>query len=177
MADLSKFNAQERDLISSLPYRVGIWISNADDNEGTKIDDKDELKVLEQTIQNFAKASDKIPVAAAVMKDVQDNKRNWAQWNMTATEQAILADAPKAVALCKQHFDEKQLNQYRETIWRVGIFVAQAYGEHVDPDNEMHFNNFFGRMFGKGPKAGQNPENMSPKEKAALTKLKQALKS
>ena len=176
MADLSKFTTEEHALLVSLPYRVGVWISNVDDNAGTQIDDKDERRVLEQTIAKFAAASDKIPVAAAVMQDVQSSKSNWVQWDAMATEGAVLADAAKVVTFAKKHFDEKQLNQYRETIWRIGVFVAQAYGEHVDPDNEMHFNKFFGRLFGGGPKAGKNPENMSPKEKQALTKLKAALK-
>ena len=176
MADLSKFSAQERNLLVSLPYRVGVWISNVDDNAGTQIDDKDERKVLEQTIAKFAEASDKIPVAAAVMQDVQSSKSSWVHWDSRATEASVLDDASKVVEITKGHFDDKQLNQYRETIWRIGVFVAQAYGEHVDPDNEMHFNNFFGRLLGKSPKAGKNPENMSPKEKQALTKLKAALK-
>lgn len=176
MADLSKFTTEEHALLVSLPYRVGVWISHADDNAGTEIDDKDERKVLEQTIAKFATASDKIPVAAAVMQDVQSSKANWPQWDTMATEDSVLVDAAKVVEIAKKHFDEKQLNQYRETIWRIGIFVAQAYGEHVDPDNEMHFNKFFGRLLGSGPKMGKNPENMSPKEKQALTKLKAALK-
>ncbi len=177
MVDLSKFSDSERNLIVSIPYRAGIWVSNADDNTGTKVDDKDERKALEATIQNFAAQGDKIPVAAAIMKDVQENKRNWAQWDALSTEDAVLADAQKAVALCKDRFTEKELNQYKETIWRAGLFVAQAYGEQVDPDNEMHFNNFIGRLFKGAPKVGSNPQNMSPKEKAALTKLKAALKS
>lgn len=177
MADLSQFNEKERAFIASVPYRVGIWISNSDDNTGTQADDKDERKALEMLIADLASKSQQIPFAAAVMRDVEQNKGAWASWDQMCDEEAVLADVEKALALCKAKTKGKELNHYKQTIWRVGLVVAQAYGEHIDPDNEMHFNNFFGRLFGGGPKIGKNPENMSKEEKIALNKLRKILKS
>ena len=178
MADLSKFSTQDRLLIVSLPYRAAMWVSHIDDNEGTSHDDKLERKVVERTINRFASASDKIPVAAAVMQDIKTQKGRWNEWGMMTDEAELLVDAKKAVAIASDQFDEAELNQYREAIWRLAVSVAQAYGEHVDPDNEMVVNNFFSRLLGGGKVKGgaKNTENISDKEKAALTKLKAALK-
>lgn len=178
MADLSKFTNEERGFIVSVPYRVGIWISNVDDNENSKRDDRQEQKALEATIAGLATKNGKIPFAAAVMKAVEQNRSSWPAWSAGADEEKVLGDVQKALALCKSKVGGKEFNQYKQTIWRVGIVVAQAYGEQIDPDNEMHVNNFFKWMgsFGSGVKLGKNPENMSKKEKNALNKLRSILK-
>ena len=178
MSDLSKFSPEERAFIVSIPYRTGIWISNLDDNTGSKIDERQERKSLEATIANLAGKSGKLPFASAVMKSVQQNQSAWPAWENAAGEEKILGDIQKAIKLCKTKVGKAELAQYKQTIWRIGIVVAQAYGEHVDPDNEMHVDRFFqwvGSLTG-GAKLGNSPENMSPKEKVALNKLRAILK-
>ena len=178
MSDLEKFTPEERLLVISLPYRAAMWVSNIDDNKGSTVDDKIERKAIEGTIKRFAAASEKIPVAAAVMQDILSQKGRWNEWGLMTDEEPLLYDATKAVLAAKKHFTEAELNQYREAIWRLSVSVAQAYGEHVDPDNEMHVNNFFGKLLGSKPKGGsKNTENISPKEKDALKKLKSALQT
>lgn len=178
MADLSNFSNDERALITSIPYRIGVWVSNVDDNTGSKIDDRDERKALEATISSLASKSNKIPFAAAVMKDVENNKSVWSAWDNAATEDLVLKDLSHAIALCKSKVGAAEVKQYKQTIWKVGLVVAQAYGEHVDPDNEMHVDRFFqwiGSLSG-GAKLSKNPENMSKLEKMALNKLRAILK-
>lgn len=178
MADLSNFTNDERALIVSIPYRIGVWVSNVDDNTGSKIDDRDERKALEATISALANKSNKIPFAAAVMKDVENNKSIWPTWDNAAAEDLVLNDLRQAITLCQSKVGAAELKQYKQTIWKVSLVVAQAYGEHVDPDNEMHVDRFFQWIgsLGGGAKLGKNPENMSKLEKIALNKLRAILK-
>lgn len=180
MANLSSFSKEERELIVSVPYRVGAWISNADDNENSKMDNKRERQALELTISRLAKSHRKMPFAAAVMADVQTHKGMWDSWGTKISEQEVLQDTQKAINICRSHgMQSPQIKEYKQAVWHVGLVVAQAYGEHVDPDNEMHVDRFFAWIgsFVTAPSLRKAPENMSPDEKTALKKLRAVLKS
>ena len=178
MANLSNFTPEERELIVSIPFRVGMWISDSDDNEKSKMDDKRERQALELTISKMAKAHRKMPFAAEIMRDVQANKNKWPAWEQKAAENDVLQDIQKAIAICRDKTSKKEVSQFKQTVWNIGMIVAQAYGEHIDPDNEMHINRFFawlGSMV-TAPSLRNAPENMSPSERTALKKLRAVLK-
>lgn len=178
MTSLSKFSKEERALIISVPYRVGIWISMVDDNKKTKVDDKREMRSLVAAISNLSSRSQKMPFAATIMSDVEAHKGMWSVWDAQAEEAIILRDLEKALSLCGEKSTKGEVSQYKYAVWQLGIVVAQAFGEHIDPDNEMHVNNFFawcGDLVGR-PTLGKNPENMSKREKTALKKLRAVLK-
>ncbi len=178
MAGLSSFSEEERVLILSVPYRVGIWISMSDDNDKTKADDKREMQVLETAISSLAARSKKMPFAALVMDGLKTHKGMWSSWEEHSGEDVVLQDVKKVLSLSQKKISKGELSQYKYAIWQIGIVVAQAFGEHLDPDNEMHVNNFFswmGSFMGK-PSLSKNPENMSTAEKIALKKLRVVLK-
>lgn len=142
------------------------------------MDDKRERQALELAISKMAKAHRKMPFAAEIMRDVQANKSKWAQWQQKASENAVLQDTQKAIALCKDKTSKQEVSQFKQTVWNIGMIVAQAYGEHIDPDNEMHVDRFFAWLgsFVFAPNMRKAPENMSPTEKTALKKLRAVLK-
>jgi hypothetical protein len=183
MTNLSEFSNEERALLVSVPYRVGIWISNCDDNEKSKFDDKRERQALEGTIVCLAGLHRKMPFAASIMKDIQSNKSLWSGWEAQASESATLADCQKAIDLIQDKqlstkTPARALKEYKQTVWQIGIIVAQAFGEQIDPDNEMHADRFVAWLgsFVSAPKMAKSPENMSVKEKTALKKLRAILK-
>ena len=178
MASLSDFTQEERSLLVSVPYRVGMWVSDVEEDEDIGMDNKRERQALELGIRRMAGAHRKMPFAASVMHEVQRAKSNWKDWNMISDEASVLHDLEKAIALCRDKISAAELKQYKQAIWQTGIVVAQAYGEQVDPDNEMHFDRFIAWMgsFISAPKLTKAPENMSDKEKTALKKLRAVLK-
>ncbi|MEM7618550.1 MAG: hypothetical protein AAF244_04100 [Pseudomonadota bacterium] len=178
MANFSKLDQKDQFLLVSVPYRVGIWISQVDDVESRKMDDKKEEQVLELAIQKMAGAHRKMPFAAAIMKRIDKSKGYWTQWKQQADEKLILEDVEKAIQICETNFKEAEVKQYKQAVWQTGILVAQAYDEGYDPDGEMHVNHFaewVGSFFA-APKLKKAPENMSQKEKSALKKLRSVLK-
>jgi hypothetical protein len=178
MTNLSEFSNEERNLLISIPYRVGLWISESDDNTKSKFDDKRERQALEGTITRLAGLHRKMPFAAAIMKDIESNKSVWPTWQAQAAEDVVLADCQKAIELCRTKCSKVEQAQYKQTVWQTGLIVAQAYGEQIDPDNEMHADRFFAWVasFISAPKMAKSPENMSVKEKTALKKLRAILK-
>ncbi|MCI5059574.1 MAG: hypothetical protein MRY79_00720 [Alphaproteobacteria bacterium] len=179
MATLDVFADSDKELIISLPYRVGIWISNVDDNEKTERDDKIEQQALEATIEKLAARHKKIPFAATIMREVKSHKSMWSAWEAQISEEQVIQDLSAAITLCRSKLSKRDVKEYKQAVWQVGLVVAQAFGEHIDPDNEMHVNNFFSSIAGllTKPDLKKRPENMSAKEKTALKKLRAVLKS
>jgi len=175
---MSDLTAQDKALMISLPYRVGIWVSQVDDIENRKMDDKREEKVLEIAIEKMAGAHRKMPFAAQIMTQVSKSKSQWKSWKMTADEKSVLADLEIIISKAEAALKPAQVKQYKQAVWQTGILVAQAYDENDDPDGEMHMNHFaewVGSFFA-APKLKKAPENMSEKEKTALKKLRAVLK-
>lgn len=178
MAGLSNFSQQERSLLVSIPYRVGIWVSYVEEDEDTRMDNKRERQALELVIARMAKSHRKMPFAASIMSEVQNAKSHWQSWKMQADEASVMSDLQQALALCHGKVSPAEVKQYKQAVWQIGLVVAQAFGEQVDPDNEMHVNRFFEWLgsFVSAPKLKKTPENMSQAEKTALKKLGAVLK-
>ena len=179
MTTFKDLTAPDKQLLCSVPYRVGVWISDIDDNIRTRRDDRVEQKSLEVFIEKLATNDKKFPFAAIIMQGVRSQKSSWNVWQGQSTEQQVLKDLSAALAICQANFTKRQVNEYKQAVWQSALVVAQAFGEQVDPDNEMHVNNFFsliGGLVGR-PALKKRPENISAKEKTALKKLRAVLKS
>lgn len=184
MSDLSKFpqstklSEAQKAVLVSVPYRVGVWVSNIDDNTKTSLDDRRERQALELSIARMEKLYRKMPFTAAIMGEIQQSKSLWEGWTAQSAEDLVLQNLSDALALCDEYFGRNEVGQYKHAVWQVGLSVAQAYGEQIDPDNEMHVNRLFAWMgsFISAPKMSKAPENMSAKEKTALKKLRALLK-
>jgi len=178
MAHLNKFSEDEKTLVVSLAYRVGYWISHIDDLDKTKRDDKWEAAAMERAIKRIARQHVKGSFAGEIMAHVDKERVQWNDWQIKSLEPHVLGDIQKSKDIISNHLSAKELKQYKQVLWYMGLVVAQAFGEDVDPDQEMHFNNFIGgikeALF--PTKLASSPENMSTDEKSALKKLRAALK-
>jgi hypothetical protein len=178
MANLEKLSFEDQTLLISIPYRVGIWMSNAEDVESRNVDDKREQQVLELLIGRIANMNKKMPYAALIARQIEKAKGQWKGWQQNAEEKVVFKDLAQALEICKRNENKESVSQYKKLVWQVALTVAQAYNENYDPDGEMHVNHFFewiGGMF-SGVKLEKAPENITAKEKTALKKLKAALK-
>lgn len=177
--NLSDFNDEERVLLISVPYRVGMWISAIDNIQGSSRDDRREQQTLSLAIARLAANYRKMPFASAVMKALESSKVYWTQWSGLIQDQAVLSDLEKALTAVQNSATKRDLSEYKHAVWQIAVVVAEAYDESHDPDNEMHINNFFewvGGMVSK-PKLKKRPENISSAEKQALKKLSTILKA
>ncbi len=175
---MTDMTSEDKALMISLPYRVGIWISQVDDIENRKMDDKHEEKILEVAIQKMAQSHRKMPFAANIMKQVEKSQGHWKNWKNMSDEKTVLQDLDNILIKAEAALKPAEVKQYKQAVWQTGILVAQAYDENHDPDGEMHMNHFaewLGNFF-TAPKLKKAPENMSEKEKTALKKLRTVLK-
>ena len=63
MTTLSDFSASELELLVSLPYKVGVYVSHADDEDG-EVDDEREMAALESCIKAIASLREDKPFAS-----------------------------------------------------------------------------------------------------------------
>ena len=170
MSHLKKFSPEERELVVSLAYRTGYWISHIDDLENTKRDDKWEEAAMDKAIRRIARQHVKGSLPGEVMMHVDKSRLKWSDWQIKSEEPHVLGDVQKAKDVILKHLSKKELKQYKHVLWYMGLVVAQAFGEDDDPDQEMHFDNLIGgikeMLFPK--KLASTPENMSRDEKQAL---------
>lgn len=181
MSVFDDFENEEIDFLVSMPWRVGMWVSQADDVKGTDKDDKRERRALESILKGLSKSRKQKPFASAVVQETLTYGERCSHWEKKL--EATPEDARRAVALVQERMSVDHVPHYRNALMQVGVVVAQAYNE-LDAEKDLHENESLLMVlidkvveaFSAPALTGEHPENISPAEKAALKKLADALK-
>ena len=130
MAFLEQFSDQEQNLIVSLPYRAGLWLSRSDVDGGAAAD-YEELHALEDIIEKKAAGATHSAFVKEVMQKAMDWQSRWKDWaqQLDTLEQ----DCGKVVALLSQKLSDQDIGHYRQSVLTVTREVAEAFRE-VDVD-------------------------------------------
>lgn len=176
MTVLSDFSEDEADLIVSLPYRVGLHVSYADDEDGEQ-DDEQEMEALEACLKEMSQKN--TGLNSEISSKTLDMKDHWKDWRQgvfniePACEQA--SEAVSRVA------SKDEARDYVRMVVEVASAVAQAYGEFgEEPAPEK---GFFGKAMSRivgGLGAGDDehhPMNISAAEDSAISRISEALKA
>ncbi len=181
MSELSIFSDEETDLLVSLPYKVGVWVSHADDEDG-EIDDEREMTSLAVCIKAVAKEYDGPGLVDDIARETLKREPFWLDWTDRAFN--ILPDCEKAIALLKQKPGLGDAKNYRAALLEIATTVGQAYGEFNAFDDIPEDEGFFAGIAGKivGGFSGlskddaNHPANISAAEDSAIAQLAAALK-
>lgn len=181
MASLSDFSSTELELLVSLPYKVGVYVSHADDEDG-EVDDEKEMEALKGCIKATAGLHQDKPLIADVMRQTLDMRSEWPNW--AAQSFNVPRDAQQAVALLSSRVSETELKNYRAALMEVATTVAQAYGEFGEFDDDDTSGGLFGGIVSKitsglaslGADDDNHPMNISAAEDTAITALREALR-
>lgn len=177
MTAFSEMKPEDRGLLIGLPYRVGIWMSHADDEDGEG-DDSRELKALEHIIRSIARAHDDNSIIDEIAQETLKRKEKWPVWAKHSFD--ILGDCQKAVAVLKSNAGAGDLRDYRKALVHIAEAVAAAHGEFgMDiPHEESRLSAFLTKVVDRIKGEGEEADfmNISPAEEDALIRLKTALK-
>lgn len=178
MTVLSEMNPEDRGLLIGLPYRVGVWMSHSDDEDG-EADDKTELRTLERVITSISTVYEQSAFVQEIMRETLSRKEKWATWADHSFD--ILADCEKAVTVLKANVPAGDLKDYRSALLHVAEAVAAAYGEFGMGayEEESKFGSFLNNIVAKFKSSEPEVDvaNISPAEQDALKRLKTALRS
>lgn len=166
-------------LMVSLPYRVGAWISRADDLKRTQRDDRQELKALEAILQLLAEDKETAPFVAEIVAQTLTYKHYWDDWARRDRQKStkLFEDIKVALPLIEDRLSAVQAKNFRTALLRIGIAVAKAFSEEEgDTYGEALFSETWTKLSEKfGNPLKDDPKNVSDAEKAALHKLRAAL--
>jgi len=181
MSSLADFSDDERALLVCLPYKVGVFVSYADDESGER-DDEREMDRLEECIMAIACLHVSKPFTAEIMRETVEMRDKWPQW--AAQSWHVPEEAEKVVNILKSRVSDEELKNYRAALMEIGTAVAEAYGEFGEFDDPDEGGGIFGSILTKITKnlSGltqddeNHPMNISAAEDSALSQLRSALK-
>ncbi len=179
MTQLSCFSDEEIELLISLPYRVGMNVSYADD-EGGERDDEREMHALEICIRAVSKLNEGSELVKEIAHKILDSKDKWPLWSQGVFN--LEPHCEKAVLALKAHVNDDDVNAYVKMVLEIATTVAQAYGEFGEEEEPEK--GFFGKAVSKiaGGFAGMSaddeshPMNVSASEDDAIASITAALK-
>jgi len=180
MSRLSDFSEEDRETLISLPYRLGVWISDAEDEEGD-LDDEKEMKALKHSILAIAKLNEGSPFVQELTRETIRARERWDEWygeSFTATK-----DLKRLVPSLRSQLGEGEYKAFRKAIMEIAKTVAEAYGEFGDWDDEDE-EGFLSGLMSKVTSRfsvlsdgdSNHPMNISPGEQSALSELANILR-
>lgn len=126
---LDKLSPDQRTLIISLPYRVGLWVSHSDDTGGDEAQDK-ELTALSNILQGFSAQVFGSELIQYVMDETTKRKDSWPEWNNNVEN--VPEDCKRALEALRQYTEEKEVKAYAQRLIEIGEAVALAFREYED---------------------------------------------
>lgn len=182
MTHISAFSAEEIELLMSLPYKVGMWLSYADDEDGES-DDEQEQKALHHCLKAIADLYEEGSLVKDVLKQTLSMKSEWPRWATQAFH--VPSEAEKAVSLLQSKVTEDEMKAYAAALIEIATTVAAAYGEFSSFDEEEPEKTGFGALVGKivsgfsdlSKDDENHPMNISAAEDSAIAELTSILKA
>jgi hypothetical protein len=155
----------EKDLVIKLPYRVGLWMSRADDTGGL-FDDKIERARLKAVIERVAKHHQSSGFVRNALANTLAHEHEWTAW--AGNLDTVLDECRTALQMVGAQSQEEDVKLYRAVVMQTAVCVAEAFQEEAAlPDLTLP------------PFASANdpgiPDHISRKERKALEELKKAL--
>ncbi len=173
MTQLSDFSPEEVGSIVALPYRVGLNVSYAEDEDGEQ-DDELEMRALEACIRAISK--NKTGLVAEIASEIMNRKAEWSKWSGGVFNIEPLCK--QALMTLQSKASEDEVKAYVRMNIEVAHSVAQAYGEFGEEQPDP---GFFGKIMGSivermNSDESSHPMNVSAAEESAIERIKSALR-
>lgn len=173
MTSLNDFSDEERTLLISLPYKVGVWVSHSDDAEGEQ-DDELEMESLEKIIAEVSKHHEDMPFVHQIARGTLSAREHWPIWANNSFH--VLDECAKAIALLNARVEERAVNNYRKTLLEIAHTVAEAWGEFgggLEEEPEGGFGALVGKISGLFSKDDDTNHamNISAAEDSSIAQL------
>ncbi len=177
MSFLDQLTADQRDIVVSLPYRVGLWVSDSDKSGGGDAN-LQEMQALSGIIHGFADEMFGSEVMQHIISETISKKARWGEWAKHVDD--VPEDCRFAVDVLKEKTSSKDVNAFRNHLMEIGEAVAMAF--HEEQGKGITFSAYItymsGKLFGRrGRSAGSFSDYMriSVSEHRALGALAQSL--
>lgn len=177
MSFLDNLTASQREMVISLPYRVGLWVSGSDLVGGGDSVQR-ELQALTAVLHGFAEETFGSETIQRIISETLKRRDKWAHW---ATQMdSVPEDCETAIDLMRDHSDLKDVNAFRNHLMEIGEAVALAFQEDASGSRLVSYIAYWKFSLRKGAVARRKKSfreflRISVDEHRALRALAQAL--
>tara|TARA_B100001989_G_scaffold250260_1_gene227033 strand:+ start:914 stop:1474 length:561 start_codon:yes stop_codon:yes gene_type:complete len=178
---LDELTADQRDLIVSLPYRVGLYVSESDQTGGDE-SDAEEMEALESIITAYAGEVFGSETVQYVISETVKRKSEWNKWSENL--EAVQDDCNHAIDILSEHVDAKEVSSFKAHLVEIGENVALAFREYSEKTPmldklKMYYYYYKNKSSAakqkKQPKTWEQFLNISLDERKALCDIAHAL--
>lgn len=174
MSSLSVFSHEEIEKIISLPFKVGICVSHAEDEDGDDDDEKETL-ALEKSIKKHANPDNGNTFIWEVAVSTLKQRDQWATWSEDTF--TIEAQCEKVVQLVRARLSDADMKAYIRMVTDIATDVAQAYGEFgLPPEEPKGLMGVVKKLLGASSDSGPQPMNVSAAEDETINRITKALR-
>lgn len=182
MAELERFLPADQDLLVSLFYRIGQWMSEVDDTDTGEESEAIEESQMFKVLNKLAKSQNVGALTSEIAAEAIRQKGSWSRWAKQTDN--VLDDVTRAKALLNGQGTQDEFVSYGRSLVTIATAVARAYREAEDVE-ETEEKGFFAWLSEKKAHVAlaltdadaHKDLNISPAEDSALNDLYQALKS
>jgi len=126
---LNNLTDEQRDLIIRLPFRAGIWVSEADETGGAESQMREE-QVLHNLLEGFAADVFGSELIQHIMAGTIAGKEDWHQWEKDIA--AFPEECRRGLDVLREVSDEKEVKAFVIRLMEIGEAVALAFRERSD---------------------------------------------
>lgn len=124
---LDQVTRQQRTQIVSLPYRVGLWISESDTSGGEESGAK-EMKALASILNGYTEDVFGSEVVQYVMSETVARKSEWKEWGKNLDR--VPDECRHVLDMMEERVDPKELSAFKQHLMEIGEAVALAFREY-----------------------------------------------
>lgn len=181
MSLLDKFTPEQQDFLASMPYRVGLFVSQSDSSGGAESEEA-EAQTLYTIVLGYAEDYCKNEFVETLMKATLARQDKWDSWG--ANLDAVPEQCGQAIDMVVGTLDKKMVVAFKNNLFEIGLTVAMAYREtahgsffsNLIDDFLLLIEQYKAYFFKRQTRHIDEILNVSKAEREALEKLKEHLR-
>ncbi len=127
MSFMDRFSPDERLLLVSLPYRVGLFVSKSDSSGGEE-SDAVEMQALSNIIIAYSQEVFGAETAQHIISETVSRKHEWPEWSNDLD--MVEGECCRAIDILNDVVDVKETNGFKRCLMEIGEAVALAFREY-----------------------------------------------
>lgn len=181
MSELQRFLPADQELLVSLFYRIGQWMSEVDDTDiGGKSEQIEETTMF-KVLTKLSQSGNAGVLCSEIASESVRQKGSWARWSKQMD--SVLDDVARAKTVIVDQGTVAEFQLFGKSLVTIATSVARAYREATDIEaQELGFLSWLTEKsahisLALSDREGHKDLNVSPAEDTALNELVAALKS
>ena len=122
----SQLSPADEELIISIPYRIGLYVSHADVTGGWDAQDS-EIQSLTGILRDYSNDFCKTELSQKVLMDCLAARAKWPSWSHKVDE--VPSQISHIVTMLETMLSEKELRGFFDVLIDIGLAVAMAFRE------------------------------------------------